>query len=102
MRGLKRLVCVFLEIQDRTGRAVCPANEGIETDTRDLPVDGETFLGRAVCPANEGIETGGDSPFIRAASSRRRAVCPANEGIETFDQRILCIRDTGESRGLPR
>ena len=38
---------------------------------------------RAVCPANEGIETRRRLLFRRSPDCIRRAVCPANEGIET-------------------
>ena len=64
-------------------RAVCPANEGIETGPLASDLHPPRALSRAVCPANEGIETRyQQSPLDR--SLPRRAVCPANEGIETL------------------
>ena len=93
------------ECTPELSRAVCPANEGIETSpllSGNWPTRGAArsaplmrglkrrpddrilagFLCRAVCPANEGIETLlGDLCSCRLCGCR--AVCPANEGIET-------------------
>ena len=56
MRGLKHAGRAGGSRSRGRGRAVCPANEGIETECVGYDViDGE--YRRAVCPANEGIET---------------------------------------------
>ena len=56
---------------------------------------------RAVCPANEGIETC-RIRILLSALPFCRAVCPANEGIETSmrQQHVVCQQQ--QSRGLPR
>ena len=83
------------------GRAVCPANEGIETQillTLRCPA---AVKCRAVCPANEGIETNGNRVAI-GAYAIGRAVCPANEGIETLRWCQMPGFHCSGPRGLPR
>ena len=56
MRGLKRKGISRAKGVRPEGRAVCPANEGIETrQSRAAWIP--AFPRRAVCPANEEIET---------------------------------------------
>ena len=56
---------------------------------------------RAVCPANEGIETDA-AATVAFVTAIRRAVCPANEGIETcFACELICAAVI-LPRGLPR
>ena len=64
MRGLKPMVRNVFSCGCHDGRAVCPANEGIETQ-RFATRGAEIGIGRAVCPANEGIETlAGEQSFL--------------------------------------
>ena len=108
MRGLKHEVIHHLLRVFDWRRAVCPANEGIETSLWLRSQLSTSRSSRAVCPANEGIETdrqrtvfvlAGDfaarsAPLMRGLkhparldlrnpARMSRAVCPANEGIET-------------------
>ena len=93
------------------GRAVCPANEGIETES-GLSFDAllPPSYCRAVCPANEGIETIGQTSGRYVWQQPGRAVCPANEGIETWRflstpimlEGFLVARSAPLMRGLKR
>ena len=108
------------------GRAVCPANEGIETAEHPAHPTHQPPR-RAVCPANEGIETHGNirvdvvhiervarsAPLMRGLKLAGhvvryvvrgafcRAVCPANEGIETQDILPHSPLDTPVARSAP-
>ena len=124
MRGLKLGIIQQLLGNVAKRRAVCPANEGIETQcdhfrnpllgpaARSAPLMRGLKLGcfkaqtsgdqsRAVCPANEGIETWKFLIFF-GFGIFSRAVCPANEGIETCVRYCLSKLVQNKPRGLPR
>ena len=107
MRGLKRSRARADADRFWTSRAVCPANEGIETTSPSSSTLPEYQAARSA-PLMRGLKRG-----IQRDSSNplayRRAVCPANEGIETKDgdfvmRRMLKLaaRSAPLMRGLKR
>ena len=70
-------------------RAVCPANEGIETLRRQAAVVRPGVARSA--PLMRGLKR---EPWLESGFmfSRSRAVCPANEGIETLRRQAAVVR----------
>ena len=79
-----------------------PLMRGLKLGDRGGSV-GSRLSSRAVCPANEGIETAQERFRAALQLSSSRAVCPANEGIETFlVQSECCVKSClGAARSAP-
>ena len=101
MRGLKREPTCAAVILIGSAARSAPLMRGLK-HRGDQATHQRRRCRRAVCPANEGIETL-PGPALHWLPGFGRAVCPANEGIETLGRHIGNQRITGPtSRGLPR
>ena len=90
---------LLLRHSSSSGRAVCPANEGIETRVLQ-PFRSVSGPCRAVCPANEGIETQHEKARENNCDRVVARSAPLMRGLKRLGNTASALRDV--SRGLPR
>ena len=83
-------------------RAVCPANEGIETFRKvgKVGCPGQNYVARSA-PLMRGLKLVASLGRNKSTGREGRAVCPANEGIETQGSKLDDHRAKIVARSAP-